>query len=199
MKYFKELRELRKITDNTVSLAACKEVLLSTNGDVTESASLLEKWGDFIPKKIGPETDQGIIYSYTHPGNKLSIMIEVNCATDEVSNTPEFKEFCEKLGLQIANMYPVYVSREDIPPSLLSQKKRSIVRYLKSSNRNIKPDRWQYAIDSQLNRWISEVVLYEQRWVENPEFTIDDLRKKLISKTGEYIRIKRFIRWELGD
>lgn len=137
MKYLKELKELRIITDCTVSITACHEVLRSTGGDVGEAVLLLEGWGDFVPKKRGPETDQGIIYSYSHPGNKLAIMVEINCATDEVSSTPEFQEFCERVALQIAHMYPEYVSKDEIPSSLLAQKRRTIVRQLKVSNKLI--------------------------------------------------------------
>ena len=199
MKYIKELKELRIITDNTVSITACHEVLVSTAGNIGEAVLLLEGWGDFVPKQRGPETDQGIIYSYSHPGQKLAIMVEVNCATDKASTTPEFQEFCKRVALQIANMYPEYVSKEDIPVSLIAQKRRTIIRQLKSSNRNVKPSRWQYVVGYQFDRWITEVCLLEQKFVENPAVTIDDLRKELISKTGEYIQIKRFIRWELGD
>ncbi len=199
MRYLKELRELRTIIDYTVSMKACREVLETTAGNVAEAVLLLEQLGDFVPKKFGPETDQGVIFSYSHPGNKLAIMIEINCTTDEMSSTEEFTSFCNKVALQIANMYPEYVSRNDIPQSILSQKRRSIVRFLRASNRNIKPERWQYVVNSLFDRWISEIVLLEQKWIKDTSKTIDDLREELISQTGEYIRIKRFVRWELGD
>jgi elongation factor Ts len=176
----------------------CKMALNEAQGDMDEAIKILRKKGmASADKKASRAANDGIVDSYIHPGAKVGVLLEVNCETDFVAKTDDFKRFVHDVAMHIAAASPAYVSREDVPEEVKAAELEIYAAQAKASG---KPDAVvQKIAEGKLAKWYSTVVLLEQEFVKDPEKTIDDLRREIVGKIGENIEIKRFARFRVGD
>jgi len=176
----------------------CKLALTEAEGDFDEAIKLLRKKGmASADKKAARSANEGIVDSYIHPGAKVGVLVEVNCETDFVARTDDFKAFVHDVAMHIAAASPAWVGREDVPEEA---KAVEIEIYSAQAKALGKPEAVAEKIaEGKLNKWYTEVVLLDQPFVKDPEKTIDVLRRELVGKLGENIEIKRFARFRVGD
>ena len=191
----KLVAELRARTG--AGMMDCKKALEEAGGDIDKAVDILRKKGAAkADKRAGREATQGLIASYVHHNGRVGVLVEVNCETDFVANTAEFKQLAKDLTHQIASMAPVAVRREDIPADVIA-KEREIYREQVAGEK--KPDHVKEKIvEGRINSFYEERVLLEQKFVRDGSKTIGDMVKELAAKTGENIQVRRFVRYELG-
>ena len=146
-------------------------------------------------KRSGRETKEGVIDSYVHLGNKVGVMIEVNCETDFVSRNEVFKVFVRDLMLQVASSSPLYVSRDEVPAELIEKEKEIAKAQITGKPENIV----EKILEGKINKYFEQICLLEQAFVKDPDKKIDDLLKAKIAEIGENLQIKRFVRFQLGE
>lgn len=191
----KMVKELR--TRTSAGILDCKEALEEAGGDLEKAVDFLRKKGLATAlKRAGRETSEGVISSYIHAGDKLGVLVEVNCETDFVAKTDEFKGFARDIAMHIAAMKPLGVEREDISDEVL---KREEAIYRQQAQETGKPDNIiDKIIQGKMEKFYKEVCLMEQVFVKNGDITIKDLLHEMVSKTGENISVRRFARYQLG-
>jgi elongation factor Ts len=175
----------------------CKRALEETGGDLEKAAGILKERGQAAAaKRAGREAKEGQIASYIHTGGKIGVLIEVNCETDFVARTDEFQRLVRDLAIQVAGLRPVYTTVEAIPAAELEAKHAEL---LASDTVAAKPEAVRAQIvEGQLKKWFSEVVLVEQPF-RDQDRTVGQLIVEAIAKTGENIKVRRFVRFELGE
>jgi elongation factor Ts len=190
------VKELRERTG--AGMADCKKALVETEGEVEKATEYLRKKGlAAAAKKAGRVATEGAVVSYIHGGGRIGVLVEVNCETDFVARGEAFQGFVKEVALQIAAMNPQFVSPEEVPPAL-EEKERSILT--EKAKGQGKPDAVvQKMVDGQIGKWKKELCLLEQTWVKDDKKAIKDLQSETIAKTGENCRIRRFVRFELGE
>ncbi len=191
----KLIQRLRDITG--LGMMDCKKALEETNGDINKAIELLRKKGAAVAaKRADKETAQGVITSYIHPGDKIGVLLELNCETDFVANTEAVKKFAQDIALHIAAMKPLYISSADVDPKLLEHERSIFKEQLADSG---KPEKiLNQIIDGKIKKLYSDICLLDQTFVKNDQFTVNQALQELIGKTGENIKIKRFARFEIG-
>lgn len=192
----KLVKELRDKTG--AGMMDCKKALQDTSGDVEKAMAVLREKG--IAKaasKEGRTTSEGVIASYIHPGDKLGVMVEINCETDFVARTDQFKAFARDIAMQIAASSPVCVRREEIDPELL-EKEKEIFRN-QALNEGKPENILDKIVDGRVIKYYSEVVLLDQPYVKDSDKSVEDFVKSTIGSLGENIQIKRFSRFRLGE
>ncbi len=176
-------------------LLDCKKALTEANGNVEEAIVILRKKGvASAAKKAERATREGLIESYIHVGGKVGVMVEVNCETDFVARTDEFKAFCRDLCLQIAAANPTFVRREDVPEADVAKEREIATAQVQGKP----PAALQRIIEGKLEKYYSTVCLLDQPFVKQPEKTVKDILTEKVAKTGENIQVRRFIRYQLG-
>ncbi len=190
------VKDLRERTG--AGMMECKKALVAANGDIGEAEVLLRKWGlSSAGKKAGRVTKQGLIGSYIHAGGQLGVLVEVNCESDFVARTEDFKELVHDVAMHIAAADPRYLRREDVPADVL-EKEREIAR-ARALNEG-KPEKVvDRIVEGRINKFYEEVCLLEQPFVKEATLTIDQLVKTKIAKLKENMSIARFIRFKVGD
>jgi len=191
------IKDLRERTQAGVS--DCKKALMECDADMEKAVEYLRKKGIAqAAKKATRIASEGIIAHYMH-GTRIGVLVEVNCETDFVSRHPDFQQFAREVAMQIAAMSPQYVSQEEIPASVIEQEK-SIRMELAKQQKKPEPV-LQKIVEGQLAKWCKEVCLLEQTWVKDPEGKKDikGLLTDLIGKIGENIKVRRFVRYEVGE
>jgi elongation factor Ts len=190
------VKDLRERTG--AGMMECKKALVAANGDIGEAEVLLRKWGlSSAGKKAGRATKQGLIGSYIHAGGQLGVLVEVNCESDFVARTDDFKELVHDVAIHIAAADPRYLRREDVPADVL-EKEREIAR-ARALNEG-KPEKVvDRIVEGRLNKFYEEVCLLEQPFVKEATLTIEQLVKTKIAKLGENMSIARFTRFKVGD
>ncbi len=191
----KLIKKLREITG--LGIMDCKKALIQTSGDLEKAIEILRKKGASVAaKRFDKETAEGVVLSYIHPGNKIGVLVELNCETDFVASTEDVKKFAQDLALHIAAMKPLYLVPEDIDPKFLEHEKEIFKEQLADSG---KPENiLNKIIDGKLKKLYSDICLLEQPFVKNDQKTIKQALEDLIGKTGENIKIKRFARFQIG-
>lgn len=190
----KQVGELRAQTG--AGLMDCKKALTEANGDLEAAATILRKKGiASASKKAGRATSEGLIESYIHLGGKVGVLLEVNCETDFVAKTDDFKAFVKDICLHIAAASPVCVGREQVPADLIEKEREVAVAQAEG-----KPAAAvQKIVEGKLNKYYSTVCLLEQPFVKNPDQTVQDVLTEKISKLGENMQINRFVRYQIGE
>jgi elongation factor Ts len=190
------VKELREKTG--VGIMDCKEALSETKGDVNKAAEFLRKKGlATAAKRAGRAMSQGTIEAYIHTGSNLGTLVEVNCETDFVAKSDDFKEFAKNMAMHIAATNPLGIRAEDVPEETVN-KEREI--YRDQAAETGKPDNIiDKIVEGKIKKFFKESCLMEQAYVRNPDMTIADLVNELIAKIGENISIKRFARFQIGD
>ena len=194
-----ELEKVRELRARTgAGIVDCKNTLAEADGDIEKAVDLLRQKGlALAAKKVGRITKEGINDAYIHPGDRLGVLIEINCETDFVARTQEFKRFVRDIALQIAASEPIAVSREELPSDVIEREKeiyRSMVKDLKKP-----PEIVEKIVDGKLEKFYADVCLLEQPYVKFPEKTVGEHIKEQIAKFGENIVVRRFVRFRLGE
>ena len=189
------VKELRDKTN--AGMMDCKKALGETDGDMEKAVDLLRQKGLAVAaKRADRATSEGVVESYIHAGGKLGVMVEVGCETDFVAKTDDFKAFARDIAMHVAAVNPVAVSREDIPAELIEREKAIYVKQAQDSG---KPENIiEKIVTGKIEKYISEICLMEQKFVKNPDLTVQDLLNELIAKMGENISVKRFARFQVG-
>ena len=192
----KDVMKLRQQTD--CGMMECKKALTETNGDFEKAMEWLRKKGiASAEKKAGRVAAEGVVESYIHMGGKIGVMIEVNCETDFVAKTPEFKNFVRDIAMHIAAANPSYLNREEVPAEIL-EKEREILR-AQALNEG-KPEKIiDRMVEGRVEKYYKENCLVDQQFVKNPDMTITQFVNERIQTTGENIKIRRFVRYEMGE
>jgi len=190
------VKELRQKTG--AGILDCRKALEANDGDMEKAIkSLREKGASVAEKKMGRSARDGVIASYIHAGNRIGVLLEVNCETDFVARTPEFQNLVQDIAMQIAAKRPLYVKREDVPQSEID-KEKSILR-TQALNEG-KPEKIvDKIIEGRIDKYFSNVCLLEQEFIKDPDKTINDLIVEKIAAIGENIVVSRFVRYELGE
>lgn len=189
------IKELREKTG--AGVMDCKKALISANGDLEKAIEILRKEGIAVAEKKGARVaKEGRIESYIHPGSKIGVLVEVNCETDFVARTDEFKNLAKEIAMQIAASSPRYISPSDVPQDVLDKEKEI---YATQARNEGKPEKViDRIVQGRIEKFYQEVCLLEQPWIRDPEKRIKDLINETIARLGENIVIRRFVRFELG-
>jgi len=190
------VKELRERTG--AGMMDCKKALTETRGDLEKAADYLRERGlAAAAKKAGRVATEGLVESYIHGAGRIGVLVEVNCETDFVAKTEEFKAFARDIAMQIAAAKPEYVRREEVPAALV-EKERAILR-VQALNEG-KPEKIvDMMVEGRIEKYFKEVCLLEQPFIKDPDTTVGQLLTEKIAKIGENINIRRFARYELGE
>ena len=189
------VKELRERTG--AGMMECKNALVETDGDVEKAIVLIRERGQATAaKKAGRDAREGTIASYIHAGGRLGVLIEVNSETDFVARNEEFQKLVKDLAMQVAGLAPTYTTIDSIPEAELEAKKADLLadEEIQKKPENIRPQ----IIEGQLKKWYQSVVLYEQPFRDTDQ-KVGDLIAAAIAKIGENIRVRRFVRYQLGE
>ena len=190
----KMVGELRAKT--SAGLMDCKRALVESDGDMDQAVTILRKKGvATAAKKSGRSTGEGLIEQYIHLGGRVGVLVEVNCETDFVAKTDDFKTLARDICLHIAAANPQYVSRKDVPEEVL-RKEREIAG---SQLQNKPPHILEKIVEGKLEKIYQENCVLEQPFVKNQDQTVQDLLNEKIAVLGENIVVRRFTRYQLGD
>ena len=190
------IKDLRERTG--AGMADCKKALTEVGGDMDKAIDYLRTKGlAKAAKKAGREATEGAVVSYIHGGGRIGVLVEVNCETDFVARNEDFQAFTREVALQIAAMNPQFVRREEVSQDVINREREVLVAKAKETG---KPEPVvQKMVDGQISKWLKEICLLDQAWVKDPEKTIDQVQQELIAKIGENIKVRRFVRFELGE
>lgn len=190
-----QIKELREIT--SAGMMDCKKALQETDGDMEKAVDFLREKGlASAAKKSSRIASEGIVESYIH-GGRIGVLVEVNSETDFVAKNEEFKSFVKDIAMQIAAIGPKYVSREEVPQEELAHEREILTEQAKSEN---KPEHiLDKIVEGRLEKYYEEVCLLDQKFIKDSDKTIQELLNDLIAKIGENIKIRRFVRFEVGE
>jgi len=190
------VKELRERTG--AGMMDCKKALAEASGNMDRAITVLREKG--IAKAVskeGRKTAEGVIASYVHAGDKLGVMVEINCETDFVARTDRFKTFVRDVAMHIAATNPLCVSRDQMSPELLETEKEI---FKQQAAKEGKPEKVRNKIvEGRVEKFYAETVLLEQPFVKDNDKTVDELVKEMIAALGENVQIKRFARFRLGE
>jgi elongation factor Ts len=190
---------VKKLREKTgAGMMDCKKALEKSGGDMDKATDYLREQGiTAATKKASRIAREGIIYSYIHPGDKLGVLLELNCETDFVARTEDFKLLAKDIAMQIAATNPLVVARSDLRPEILEKEKEI---YRTQAINEGKPEKIiDRIIEGKLEKYFQEVCLLEQPFVKDQDRTVKDRINETLAKLGENISVKRFIRFRLGD
>jgi elongation factor Ts len=194
------IKDLRERTG--AGMADCKKALQEVDGDVEKAIDFLRKKGlAKAAKKAGREATEGAVVSYIHAGGKIGVLVEINCETDFVARNEDFVAFTRDVAMQIAAMNPTVVRKEDVSEESIAKEREVRIEQAKIDPKNAgKPEAVLGKIlEGQISKWIKEQALLDQPFVKDPNKTIEQLQQELVAKIGENIKIRRFVRFELGE
>jgi elongation factor Ts len=194
---------VKELRDRTLAgMADCKKALEETGGDTEKAAEWLRKKGiTKAGQTQGRIATEGAIQSYIHMGGKIGVLVEVNCQTDFVARTEDFKQFCKDVAMHIAGRdpFPLFVSDEEIPADVVEKERQMQSDKAKEAGKG-KPDNIVAKIvDGQIAKWKKDICLLDQEFVKDPTKDIRTLMLELSAKTGEKISVRRFARYALGE
>jgi elongation factor Ts len=184
------LKELRQRTG--AGIVDCRNALQQAGGDLEKATEILRAKGlATAEKKAARIAGEGLIEAYIHTGGKLGAMVEMNCETDFVARTDEFRRLARDLAMQVAAAAPRYVSREEIPPEAVEEQRARLAVDLAG-----KP---AAALEGRLEKWYGEVALLDQPFIKDEARRIKDVITEAVARIGENIRVRRFARFKIGD
>jgi elongation factor Ts len=191
------IKDLRERTG--AGMADCKKALAETSADMEKAIEYLRKKGIAqAAKKATRIASEGTVVSYLH-GSRIGVLVEVNCETDFVARNPDFVAFAKEVAMQVAAMSPQYVSADEIPAAVADKERAIRTEQAKQSG---KPEAViPKIVEGQMAKWSREVCLLDQVWVKDPEGKKDirGLLTDLVAKTGENVKLRRFVRYEVGE
>ncbi len=190
---------IKQLRDETgVGIMEARSALTEANGDIEKGKAILrQKGAATAEKKAGRATSQGLVEAYIHPGGRYGALVEVNCETDFVARTPDFKELVRDLAMHITATNPQYVDLSSIPSDEVEAKRQQLRQEALAEG---KPeDVVDKMVDGRMKKYAEEVCLLAQSWVKDPEKTIRQLIQETVAKTSENIQVRRFARYQLGE
>jgi elongation factor Ts len=192
----KSVKELRKISG--AGMMECKKALDKADGDIEAALKFLREQGVKVAaKRASRQANEGLVFSYIHGPGKLGVLVEINCETDFVARTDDFKSFCKLVAMHIAAAAPEYVSREEVPADKVEDEKKFLLKQLAESNKpeNIK----EKIVDGRMDKFYSEICLLDQEWIHDSETgKVADALSAIVAKIGENTVINRFARFQIG-
>ncbi len=190
------VKELRERTG--AGMMDCKKALAATEGDMDKAIDFLREKGlAAAAKKAGRIAAEGLVESYIHGGGRIGVLVEVNCETDFVAKTDDFKNLVRDIAMHIAAANPSYLRREEVPTAELEHEKMVLSEQARNEG---KPEKIiEKMVSGRIEKYYKEVCLLEQPFVKDPDKTISDLITESIAKIGENISIRRFTRYQLGE
>jgi elongation factor Ts len=191
-----QVKELRKKTG--AGLMDCKRALTEANGDLEKAVDILRKKGIEIARKREDKAAQeGTIAAYVHGGDQIGVLVEVNCETDFVARTEEFREFAHNVAMQVAAQQPEWVAPEDVPEQAL-ERERQVLR--EQAEQEGKPQHIvEKIVEGRLSRFYERECLLKQPYIRDDSVTIEDKLNDLITACGEKVVIRRFVRFQVGE
>lgn len=190
----KMVSELRNQTG--AGLMDCKKALAEAEGNVDEAITILRKKGvASAAKKAGRDASEGLIEQYIHLGGKVGVLVEINCETDFVAKTDDFKALAKDICLHIAAASPQSISRDQVPEDVLEKEREIAGSQVEGKPAHIV----QKVVEGKLEKVYQSICLLEQPFVKNPDVSVQELLTQMISKLGENIVIRRFARFQLGE
>jgi len=190
------IKDLRERTG--AGMADCKKALVEVSGDMDKAIDYLRTKGlAKAAKKAGREATEGAVVSYIHGGGRIGVLVEINCETDFVARNEDFQAFTRDVSLQIAAMGPQFVHSDEVGEDVIAKERAVLLAKALESGKT--ETVVQKMVDGQILKWKKEICLLDQPFVKNPDKTINDLQQTLIAKIGENIKIRRFVRFELGE
>lgn len=190
------IKDLRERTG--AGMSDCKKALVEVSGDMDKAIDYLRAKGlAKAAKKAGREATEGAVVSYIHGGGRIGVLVEINCETDFVARNEDFVAFTKDVALQVAAMNPMFVRKEEVDPNVVDKEKTILIAKAKESG---KPEAIAAKmVDGQITKWMKEICLMDQPFVKDPDKTIEQIQQELVAKIGENIRVRRFVRFELGE
>jgi elongation factor Ts len=191
-----DVKSLRERTG--AGMLDCKKALEEANGDLTKAGELLREKGLAAAAKKGDRiATEGIVESYIHAGGRIGVLVEVNCETDFVGKTEQFRSFVKDIAMQIAAANPKFLSREEVSQEELDKEKEILRNQALNEG---KPEKIvDKMVEGRMNKYYEENCLLEQTFVKDQDKTIEQLLNEKVSAIGEKISIRRFVRFELGE
>jgi elongation factor Ts len=191
-----QVRQLREQTG--AGMMECKKALQEAGGDFENAIQALRKSGIAkAEKRADRAASEGLVESYIHPGNRVGVLIEVNCETDFVARTPQFAELVRNLAMQVAAAGADYVRREQVPAERVAKEREIFAAQL--ANEKKPANIIDKIVEGKLNKFYSEICLLEQPYIKDDKLTVSELVAEASSKTGENIVVRRFVRFRLGQ
>jgi len=190
------IKELRDRTG--AGILACREALEETNGDLEKAVALLRERGlAAAAKRADRETHDGVLDLYNHGDGRVGVIVEVNCETDFVARTEEFRHFAHEMALQIAATSPHWIRVEDIPEAVIEEERQNARIWARESG---KPENViERIVEGRLGKFYDDNCLLRQPYIRDDAKTVDELLKEMIAATGENVAIRRFVRWTVGE
>jgi elongation factor Ts len=192
-------QDVKALRDRTgAGVLACREALSDAQGDIEKAIEILRTRGVAqAAKRAGAEAREGVVQSYIHAGNRIGVLVEVNCQSDFVARNEKFVEFARDLALHIAASAPLAVTEDEIPAQDREREQRIATEQAADRPENVR----ERIVKGKLDKWLDEVVLLRQKHVNEDKHggrTIEDLRAELAAETGENVVIRRFARFAVG-
>jgi elongation factor Ts len=192
-------KDIKALRDRTgAGMLACRDALTESGGDIESAVELLRTRGEAqAAKRAGEEAREGAVQSYIHSGNKIGVLVEVNCQTDFVARNEKFTAFAKDLALHIAAAAPLAVTEEDLPAEDREREERIATEQAADKPENVR----ERIVTGKLDKWLDEVVLLRQKHVNEEKHggkTIEDLRAELAAEFRENVVIRRFARFAVG-
>ncbi len=190
------VKELRERTG--AGMMDCKNALVATSGDIEKAIDELRTKGlAKAAKKAGRITSEGVVASYIHGGGRIGVLVEVNCETDFVAKTDEFKQLVHDLAMQIAAAKPEYISRSEVPDNDIEREKNVLRAQALEEG---KPEKIiEKMVEGRIEKFFKESCLLEQAFIKDPDKTIEQLIHENVARIGENIAVRRFSRYEVGE
>ncbi len=192
----KAVKGLREMTG--AGMMDCKKALVESEGDMEKAVAFLRKQGlSKAAKRADRSANEGLIYSYIHPGSKLGVLLEINCETDFVARTDDYQNLAKDIAMQVAAANPIVVEQDQLDQTTLEKEKEI---YRTQALNEGKPEKIvDKIVDGRLSKYFQEVVLLEQPFIKDQEITRRDLISRAVTKMGENIIVKRFVRFRMGE
>ena len=191
-----QIKDLRERTG--AGMSDCKKALVEVGGDMDKAIDFLRAKGlAKAAKKAGREATEGSVVSYIHGGGRIGVLVEVNCETDFVARNEDFVAFTKDVAMQIAATAPQFVRKEEVDEGVRAREKAVLVAKAVESGKPAAIA--EKMVEGQLSKWLKEICLLDQPFVKNPDKTIEQVQQELVAKIGENIKIRRFVRFELGE
>lgn len=189
------VKELRDKTN--AGMMDCKKALSQCEGDMEKAIDALRTKGLAVAaKRAGRSTSEGVVQPYIHAGGKLGVMVEIGCETDFVAKTDAFQDFARDIAMHIAAVNPIAIEKSSVPQETIDREKDI---YSQQALESGKPANIvEKIVSGKMDKFFAEVCLLDQKFVKNPDLSIQDLLNELVAKMGENISIKRFVRYQVG-